>query len=256
MNRAKAMLPRKNRHADSTFTLKIERVTPRTLPMRQLLAYLAKLADLFGHEDHVHFVRVAKGSAMPLVAVDESALAAVRARLHASARDDGPPELVKARRDLNSLLRDNETSARLIDPAGSDILVFPGCKTPICEEVTVTEQATLRGVVKAVGGRDNSVPVLLEVEPREYRSCSAPPEIAREIVRFYEQEIEVEGRGKWRRDRDGEWRMEAFRITEFGPLQDRAGVVDTLRAMDAVQGSGWNDLDDPLAELDRLRHGG
>jgi len=64
--------------------------------------------------------------------------------------------------------------------------------------------------------------------------------------------IRVSGNGRWKRPADGRWELVRFDIRDFEVLDETplAEVVDRLRA---VRRSGWPEIDDPVAELQRLR---
>ena len=80
------------RAVNERFHFKIEGFTPETLPMSRLALYLSDLADLLGHEDKVHFVRVAKGSADLVHAVDEELQVEVIERVRLVKQGLGPDD--------------------------------------------------------------------------------------------------------------------------------------------------------------------
>src|SRR5712664_3973202 len=89
------------------FHFKIDGFTPETLPMARLAVYMADLATLLGHEDKVHFVKVAKGSADLVHVVDEPQLEEVVHRLHLVKEGLGPVDAQVAFRSLNSRLSED-----------------------------------------------------------------------------------------------------------------------------------------------------
>jgi hypothetical protein len=54
------------------------------------------------------------------------------------------------------------------------------------------------------------------------------------------------------READGQWSLIRFRVIRFDVLGTDS-LRETVAALRAVPGSGWKDIDDPLAELDDIR---
>lgn len=118
------------------YDLHIDIWRPDTLPMGWLATYLSKLADLFGDAAHVHFAKIRRGSAIPEVHVDAECAGEVFERLRLVASGQGPADAMRAQRDLNTELRQDDASAVLRVKGGARILLFPGRKTPIAQEVS------------------------------------------------------------------------------------------------------------------------
>ena len=57
----------------------------------------------------------------------------------------------------------------------------------------------------------------------------------------------------WEREADGHWNLIRFDISKFEQLDD-APIDEVVQLLRDVEGSGWRRLDDPLAEIQRLRH--
>ncbi len=237
----------------TTYDFRIDAWKPETLPMARLAEYLAKLSLLFGNKEHVHFHKIRKGSAIPEIVVDEPAVPKVNERLRLVGALDAPEDIARANREINCMLRDDNATGALKFKGGAKILDFPGRKTPLAEEAVVYEFGELDGVVIRVGGKDETVPVTLEGMDGAYYRCNASRETARQLATYlFGQSVRVTGRGKWRRNQEGCWEIETFDIKGFEPL-DEMPLVDTIAAMRAIEGSDWNELDDPQAEFKRLR---
>lgn len=236
-----------------TYDFRIDAWKPDTLPMSRLADYLGKLAVLFGNKEHVHFMKVRKGSAIPEILVDESAVPKVSARLKLANSTDAPEDLARASRDINRMLRDDNATGTLRLKGGAKIIDFPGKKTPLAEEAVVLEFGELDGVVIKVGGKDETVPVLLEGEDGVFYPCNTDRETARKLAPYiFGSAVRIAGRGKWRRTEDRIWELEKFDIKTFEPL-DETPLVDVITAMRAIEGSDWNEFEDPQAELKRIR---
>ena len=64
--------------------------------------------------------------------------------------------------------------------------------------------------------------------------------------------IRVLGNGRWKRDAEGSWVLLRFDIKHFEVLDDTP-LPEVVQQLREVPGSGWPEIDDPLAELRRLR---
>lgn len=238
---------------NTTYDFRIDAWKPDTLPMARLAEYLAKLAVLFGNKEHVHFQKIRKGSAIPEILVDETAVPKVRERLRLAGGLDAPEDIARAHRDINRMLRDDNAVGTLRLKGGAKVLDFPGRKTALAEEAVVHEFGELDGMVIRVGGKDDTVHVTLEGAPGAYYRCNVTREMARKLAAYlFGQPVRVAGRGKWRRTREGVWELEAFDLKSFETL-DEAPLTEVIAAMRKVEGSGWNELDNPQDEFKRLR---
>lgn len=236
----------------TTFDFRIDAWTPETLPMGRLAEYAACLAKLMGSEAHVHLLKVRKGSAVPEIAVALTAEPKVRQRLSLVNTPDAPDDIKSNWSKVNALLREDNASAVLRVKKGAIILEFPGRKTPLSEEVVVHEQGELDGVVIRVGGKDETVPVWLKGDAVEPFKCNASRHIAKQLAsHLFESPVRVAGNAKWRRSKERVWELDAFIIKSFESLQHMplTELVTQLRAID----TDWSSMDDPQAELRRLR---
>lgn len=235
------------------YDFRIDAWKPETLPMARLAEYLAKLSTMFGHKEHVHFLKVRKGSAIPEIAVDYEAAPKVEARLRLVGTPDASQELERANLEINRMLRVDNASATLKIKHGENVLVFPGKKTPLAEEVVVHEQGELDGIVIRVGGKDDSVPVWIEGEGKAIYKCQATRDIARQLATFlFDKPVRVAGNEKWCRTPERKWELEQFDIKSFEILDD-TDLEQLVNELRAVEENPWNDMKDPHAELRNLR---
>ena len=138
-----------------------------------------------------------QGSAVQEIHVDHTSASQVFSRLQAVATGDAPAEALRARSELNELLREDNSTGLLRVKHGARILPFPGHKTPLAQAVVIHEPGELVGVVSRVGGRDETVPVLLLDERRPYL-CNASRAIAKELAQhLFGDPVRVAGMGKW-----------------------------------------------------------
>lgn len=237
------------------FMFRISAATPETLPMARLVKYLDELVTLFGSREHVHFLKVKKGSAAPAILVDPQAEPKVRARLRLATSEDAPQDLARSVSSINRLLREDNSSGDLRTPGGAKIIVFPGNKNPLDEEAVVTEEAALDGLLVRLGGKDETAHATIEVEPGRWENVTLSRSLARELAPFlYGQEIRVFGKGKWRRSTEGEWSLAQFTAERFETI-GAGDLLETLRRLSTLEGNSWNTVDEPLAVLRRLRGG-
>lgn len=235
------------------YDFRIDQWAPETLPMARLAEYLAQLANLFGQKDQVHFLKVNKGSAIPVIAVEQTANLKVMTRLRLVGTADAPEDLARTQQNLNRLLRDDNASAYLKARGGAKILEFKGAKTPLAEEVVLHEQGEFDGVVIKIGGKDDTVPLTIEGESGQFYRCNTKRDLARQLAgHIFGSTVRVSGRGKWRRSQDGDWELEIFDVQAFEVLSDTS-LVDVVTDLRGVAGSDWNQLDAPQEELKKLR---
>ncbi len=230
----------------------IDACDPDNLPMSRLAEYMADLARLFGEAERVHFVRLDPGSTVLVQIVEPEAAPAVRNRIHDLARDNAPEEAARAFRNLNLRLADDDTTGSLRE-GGVEVIRFPGReRLSTLTFGTFNQSGVLDGVLIRVGGRDDTVPVHLR-DGNTIHICNATRDLAKRLaIHLYGRTLRVRGDGRWERDADGCWSMKRFNITAFDELDD-APLGKIVRRLRAVEGSRWQDLDDPLAELQRLR---
>jgi hypothetical protein len=237
------------------FRYVIDVFTLETLPMARLAEYMGELAQLLGEREHVHFQRLEAGSAVLVTRVDVTAVPKVETRLHGLRDGSAPPEAFKAFKRLDSMLESDNAIAQLFDGSGAEVIEFPGRTRP--KPITFgpfNQQGTLDGVLTRIGGSGSIVFAQLTDAEHSY-TCALSRELAKQLApHLFGPTLRVHGRGRWRRDGEGNWHLETFKVFGFDVLDDRslAELVVELRAVP----SGWNDIDDPWAELARLRGNG
>jgi len=237
-------------------TFKIRDFTPHTLPMKRLSEYLAEYARLLGSEEAVHFVRVGEGSAALISEVESPLYASVRRRAIDAARGVGPQDAVKAFQQLDAYLRHDETAATLQNDTNKKILMFPGVTaTPKESFGPFNQPGTVEGTLIKVGGKDDTIPVHIEDSTGGTLICNATREIARQLAPYlFGNPIRLHGTGRYTRHADGTWEMIGFHIQYHEELNNDPlpVVIERLRAL---PGSEWNDIQNPLAELEHIRRG-
>jgi hypothetical protein len=239
--------------AKTTFEFSLDKWTPETLPMARLGQYLEKLAALAGSKEAIHFDKIKKGSAVPNFYVDDQAREDVISRMSTIGLPSASSDVAKLQQDINRMLQDDGCVGTLKIKGGATIYKFPGRKTPLAEEVIVHEFGEVEGELIRVGGKDGSVPVWIENQDGTLYRCTASKNVARDLAPLlFGPILKVAGNGKWRRTADRKWNLEEFTIKSWEKVV-MDDLVETVAALRAVEGSEWNAMEDPHAELRKLR---
>jgi hypothetical protein len=236
------------------YRFEIDSFTPDTIPLARLAQYLSDLARMMGESANVHLVRVDKGSTVPIIRVDWEAEPKVRDRLRAVRFNEGPLEAQNAYREINRKLVADNANGVLIDPSSTKVIRFPGrdgANQPAFGPIS--QSGVFQGIPIRVGGERDPVPVHLE-DGDVTHIVLAPRRIAKQIAPYlFASVVRIEGKGRWLRNKMGEWEMLSFIASGFEvlPEGDLSSNVAALRAIPAA----WKDSDDPLADLMALRTG-
>jgi hypothetical protein len=233
----------------------VDGLTPETLPMERLAEYLSDLAKLVGCREAVHFRAIEAGSAVLVWQVDESAVAAITARLAAVGAGAAPDEAMRAYRMLNRKLAADKATARL-DQDGATVIRFPGSTVEVVGTFgPFAQRGSLEGMVVRIGGLDETAHVTLEDGATVWARCETNRELASDLARFlYQGRVRVHGVGRWHRDEQGAWHLDRFKIENFEPLEG-ASIRETVERLRAIPGNEWAKLPDPWRVLRELRGG-
>lgn len=237
-----------------TYRFVIDACDLGSLPMARLAEYMADLARLFGHADHVHFDRLEAGSAVLVQHVDPEVGPVVQERLHTASANNTPADVAEPFRAINLRLAKDNATGSLMEAGGNGIIHFPGCSQPQPRTFgPFRQQGAFDGMLIRVGGKDDTVPVHLQ-DRTAIHICNATRDMARKLAtHLYQGTLRVWGDGRWERDEDGKWILKRFDISKFKLLDD-APLSQVVQRLWEVEGSGWRQFDDPLAEIQRLRH--
>jgi len=237
------------------YRFRIDVFTPDTIPMARLAEYMGDLAQLLGENERVHFVRLEKGSAVLVQKVEIQAQPKVNDRLRQAASGEGPEDVMRAFRAIDRRLAQDNAVVSLSEADGAQILRFPGREAPTPLTFgAFNEHGSLDGVLIRIGGKDETVPV--HIQDRELvHQCNATRDMAKALAPYlYGAPLRVHGEGRWERDAEGAWLLKRFNIREFDVLDD-APLSEVVGRLRQVPGNRWKEMEDPLAELQRLRHG-
>lgn len=241
----------------NTYTLRIIGSHPDKLTLERMAVYLAELAKLMGEKDNVHFDKLVKGSASlrawaePSVASDVSK----RVSLTATKHEKAPKEAANALEKINDLLAQDGRRGELKNPDGAVIYPFPGGrKVKPVKELIVDQDSTITGQVIKIGGRDDTIPVLVkDPDGREYNCTIVGADLAKEIAAHYlGGQIELSGKGRWKRSAVGVWELVNLNVKSWSALSDD---WDKAFASMEMIGLGWSGIPDIEEHLSGLRKG-
>lgn len=233
------------------FRFRIEPYTPETIPMARLADYLHQLAAMLGEPKAVHFVRLETSSTVVVHQVEREAVPKVRERAQAVARRQGSRDAMRAYRNINHLLRQDNGAGVLEAPTGAEIIRFPGIQQ-VERYGTVTQQCAVDGEVVRVGGTRDRVPITLRSEEEIIADCYTSRATAKRLAAHLFEPVRLFGSGRFAREDEGSWKLEYFSFEHFVRLTDEplSSVIEALRA---IPGGEWGD--NALDELRLIRHG-
>lgn len=231
-------------------------------PMKRLSAYLQEIIGMFGDEENIYFLRLEKGSAVAVVRTEPDNFPILEDGLRAVLRGDAPPGQIAYFRRFTKMLEEDALAhdAPILEPA--KIIQFPGTYEAESEGAIApdfgwfTEYEQIDGIPIEVGGglkMDKKHVKLKTREGREYMIYT-DEEMANEIKLYlWHTTLRVDGIADWKRDPEsGKWKMKDFRASGYRVLPERSLEEDiaALREYPAK----WKELEDPLRELDIIRH--
>lgn len=242
--------PRKPRE----YRFEIDAYTPETIPLSRLTQYLSDMARIMGEAANIHLARIEKGSTAPIIRVDWEAEPKVRERLRAVRFNEGPKEALSAYKEINRKLVQDNANAVLLDPSNTKIIKFPGrdgANQP--EWGPIRQSAAFQGIPIRVGGEHDPVPIHLE-DGETKHIILAPRRIAKMAGQhLFTSVVRIEGKGRFLRDRTGEWMMLDFHALHLEVLGE-GNIRSDIERLRAIPGK-WKELDDPIGELTALRSG-
>lgn len=232
---------------------KIDAYRPETIPMERLGEYLIQLAKMLGERTEVHFEKLETGSTVVVHRVEEEAAAEVEERISHVARGDADVVHLKAYREINALLKADDAIGELtIGDGTAKVLTFPGKLTPEPARPQVVFQVgTIDGVVIRLGGKDPTVPVLIQ-DGDTVINCNTTRTIARSLGQhLFGKELRLSGKGEWHRPESGGWTLHKFDITDFIELDDTP-MADLVEKLRESPGS-WGEAGDAWEEIREMR---
>lgn len=244
-------------HEEATMrklVFKIPEASPHTISMTRLAQYIAKLATVLGRRQDVHFIKVETGSLPCLIDVEDSAEEEVISRAQSISMGNGTKEALTAFDDLRKYLKEDDYSAALQTEVGDVIIDLPRRIPEFPMYGPIDQEGVLDGLLVNMGGTDDTIPVVLLSEGRSY-SCNATVDMVRKLRNYLlEKPIRLRGNGRWFRNVYGKWVLDWFDITSFEELDD-SSIPEVVNKLRAIPGNALMNLEDPLEEMRKIRHG-
>jgi hypothetical protein len=243
---------------DKRLIFYIDAYSPETIPMAKLADYMADFAALLGEDNAVHFIGLKPGSTQLVARVEFEDAPKVTTRLQDIRRGNPPKDALKIFEQIDKRLANDNAIGRIFvegDDAAApvDLLTFPGRDRPKAQSYgPFTQEGNLDGILIAVGGKDDTVPLRLQNGETTYSNCDTTRTIARDLGKHLFEPVRVHGTGRWMRETDNTWTLLRFRVHRFEVLEKNS-LRETVTALRAVKGSAWKDMANPLAELADLR---
>lgn len=243
---------------DKRLIFYIDAYSPETIPMAKLAAYMADFAALLGKDNGVHFDSLAPGSTKIKARVEFEDVPKVTNRLDDIRRGTPPKDAAKLFAEIdNRLANDNAVGRIFIEGEDgaitAELLAFPGRTRPKVQSYgPFTQEGSLDGLLISIGGKDETVHLRLQNGDTTYTKCDTTRTIARELGKHLFEPIRIFGSGRWVRETNGSWTLIGFRVNRFDVLGGTS-LRDLTTALRAVEGSGWKEIADPLAELADMR---
>jgi hypothetical protein len=185
-------------------------------------------------------------------AVEVQAWPKVSERVRSIRSGDAPKDVLKAFAVLDTMLAKDNAVGVLSDAAG-EVIPFPGRTRPKpLRYGPFKERGSVDGVLIRIGGRDHTIPVLLQDGEAEIH-CQTNRDVAKRLAPHYlESTLRAYGNGKWVREEDGTWRLMEFYIEDFEVLDD-SPLQEVIGRLRAAEGSTWGDNPDAMNDILKLR---
>ena len=239
------------------FHFRIDALTPDTIPMVRLAQYLACLSEMYGNQEDLRFKGLVKGSAVLRVETAPDVAVLIRERLLRLNSTDADPALRRSYDSLNSLLAEDNAVATVRQPKGKNLLAFPGRKSVKKPDIiTIAQHTTIDAVVVRIGGRDETIPVMVQNQEGQFINCTIRGKAsAKELSAYYlGSPLRISGRGDWVRSECGQWSIERLNIQSFEEIDD-APLLEIFENLRNINGMGWKDVESPIEYWESIRSG-
>ena len=240
---------------DKTYTLHIDGCAPGAMPMAHLAQYMRCFAKILGDRG-VHFHGLQEGSTRLAARVEGGRTAAAdeRLRMVGTSEAETPAALHKACDALNKVLDKDGVTARICDGGGRKLARFAGAGRPKVKAIRPCRQeGALSGELCSIGGTGKTASLQLRAGATRYTGLKADREMAKQLGQHLFKQMRVFGQIVRSRDERGKWHLVSFRVEGFKLLRDRPMTEIIEEWREIYKKSDWAKLDDPLAELAKMR---
>lgn len=244
-----------------TYTLRIERITPKDIPSIRIARYLLYFSQILGHASSIHFLGCTPGSFNLEVSVDPAGETLVAETLDQLSRGMGTSCSIAAINKLNRLLANEDRSSGYIFEDSNPvrkIIEFKGVNVHRQEIIgPITQEGSLDGILTGiVSGKSRKIAkVHLDRGKIKYNrnEIEANHDIARDLVKHLFEYVRVFGTESRSRNESGIWQLKKFRVTNFDVLKTD-DLLDVMEQMQAIEGSEWKKMEDPIGIWQEVRH--
>ncbi len=229
-------------------------------PMKRLSEYLREIIGLFGEDEQVYFIGLEEGSTVAVVRAEPEQTPILVDGLQAVLRGDGPQDRIAAYSRFKDLLQEDAEAYDAKTPDESNIIQFPGSWEPVESLVPdfgwIEEYESLDGIPIEVSGDVDKDKKKIRLKSRDGRivhTLYADKSLANEIkLHMWDETVRVEGKAQWKADQQGKWMMKNFIASGFSVLKE-ISLNEDIAALRAYPAK-WKELEDPLRDLDIIRH--
>lgn len=236
--------------------LEIKNLHPDELTLNRMAAYMREFSTLLGAHDKLRFSAVRIGSTC-IVAKPSSAggISAIRKRVLAASKGDGPKEAIAAFDKLSSMASDDGTPAKILD--GVFPLAFLRANRPISPALRIYDRGHVSGVLEGLLRDSRSGAVKAKLRPADgpQINCTVDKKMAPRIGEYFLCPVRVYGPAQWERNSDGQWSCVELQIEDViklntAPLSE---ALENLRNIpiewEDDPWDGFEDLDEAAGDL-------
>jgi hypothetical protein len=239
-----------------TISFYIEGVKLDSFSLAEVAEYVADFAKMIGQEVEPRFESFRNGSARLCVKIPREHEYDVKTRGFLLLNGEAPEDALRAQERISRRLGMHKAKrATIRDSSNNKLIEIPIDRTPAVQSMpSLAKSGSLQGQIIRIGGKQETVPVDLQDVDGHIYSCKAKREIAKDLAKeIFGATIRVHGSGRWRRDDEGTWRTEDFMVHSFDILDDEP--LDIVLSEIRTIKSKWQDIVDPLVEMNLIRSG-
>jgi hypothetical protein len=227
------------------YIFKIKDFTPETMPFGRLVEYYSEIKKLLGMANNLHLIGISESSHGSTLKIDAGVEADLINRLRAINERTAPKAAIIAFDTVNSMLKDDRTSATFSDASKENVIQFPGRPREDDSVCVINDSASFTGELYHIAGASDGVKIRLSTDSHGVVFCKTSKEIGKALRDFLFDNVRIIGKGNWSRTSDGKWDISDFVITDYSPV-----AVDGLRdAVDRIRSKDIDWPEDPIAVI-------